>query len=71
MNFLFVLQMMAFGYDILVLVVRLVAVLAFRKVWRIRPITPRGFCSASFARFSIWRNSDQARMRMLAAKVSP
>lgn len=39
MNFLFVLQMMAAWYGILVLVVWLVAVLAFRKFWRIRYIT--------------------------------
>lgn len=39
MNFLFVLQMMAAWYVVLVLVVWLVAVLAFRKFWRIRYIT--------------------------------
>ncbi len=60
MNFLFVLQMMAAWYWILVLVVWLVAVLAFRKVWRIRYITLTVLIVAFLPPMYLFRDQPEA-----------
>ena len=60
MSFLFVLQMMAAWYGILVLVVWLVAVLAFRKVWRIRYITLTVLIVAFLPPMYLFRDQPEA-----------
>ncbi len=66
MNFLFVLQMMAAWYGILVLVVWLVAVLAFRKVWRIRYITLTVLIVAFLPPMYLFRDQPEAIRRQNA-----
>lgn len=60
MDFLFVLQMMAFWYGLLVLVVWLVAVLVFRKIWRARSITLAVLALALLPPIYLFRDQPEA-----------